>query len=115
MMDKAGVYVIEAPSGGCYIGSAVNIRKRWNTHRMQLRLGTHHCIPLQRAWKKHGSALSFRVLLICEREDVRFFEQRALDVFKTIVQRGVVCGWIDGRADAKRTREVRQSTAYCLH
>lgn len=41
-------------NGKFYVGSSVNIRARFQTHRRQLRKGTHHCEPLQRAWDKYG-------------------------------------------------------------
>jgi group I intron endonuclease len=37
-----------------YVGSSVKIRTRFQTHRRQLRKGTHHCVALQRAWSKYG-------------------------------------------------------------
>ena len=38
-----------------YIGSSVNIKKRWQQHQSQLNLGIHHCVHLQRAWNLYGS------------------------------------------------------------
>lgn len=37
-----------------YVGSAVDIRKRWQGHKSHLDEGVHHCRYLQRAWLKHG-------------------------------------------------------------
>jgi group I intron endonuclease len=53
----AGIYKIShAASGRAYVGSAVNIKKRWATHRHALRTGRHHSQKLQRAWSKYGEA-----------------------------------------------------------
>lgn len=41
-------------NGKFYLGSSVRHRVRFQTHRRQLRKGTHHCPPLQRAWAKYG-------------------------------------------------------------
>lgn len=50
-----GIYTItHVASGRCYVGSAVNLRKRWNLHRANLNNGTHHNPHLQQAWKKYG-------------------------------------------------------------
>lgn len=38
----------------CYVGSAVNYRKRKNKHISELERGIHHCEHLQRAWIKYG-------------------------------------------------------------
>lgn len=76
---SAGVYQIVAPSGRRYIGSAVNFDSRWRVHRHHLRKGTHHSMPLQAAWNKYGSQLRFEKLLICNRENVVFYEQIAID------------------------------------
>ena len=79
----SGVYKITSPSGKFYIGSAVNIRTRWKTHRKQLRGGIHHSVVLQRASEKHGlDNLIFQVLLVCEPCNLLMYEQRAMDVLK---------------------------------
>lgn len=41
-------------NGHFYVGSTVNSRVRFQTHRRQLRKGNHHCISLQRAWEKYS-------------------------------------------------------------
>lgn len=80
-MTKSGIYIITHLSSGlCYVGSAVNIQKRWDGHRHALRKGTHHSSRLQRAWKKHGpEAFQFDVLLYCQPEDLIAWEQGCLD------------------------------------
>lgn len=61
-----GVYVIRnRVDGKVYVGSAVNVRKRWNSHRSDLRRGDHHALRLQRAWSKHGEdAFEFELVEI---------------------------------------------------
>jgi group I intron endonuclease len=51
-----------------YVGSAVQLLRRWAVHRHLLREGKHHCPALQRAYKKHGGDVAFEVLERCERE-----------------------------------------------
>lgn len=53
----SGIYKIEhVATGKCYIGSAVNLEKRWREHRFALRRGRHFNVKLQRAWDKHEEA-----------------------------------------------------------
>jgi len=50
-----GIYKIKnIKNNKVYIGSSVNISSRWQQHKSCLRRGNHHCIGLQRAWKKFG-------------------------------------------------------------
>lgn len=56
-MDSSisGVYEIRNKiNGHRYIGSSVDIEKRWNLHNYQLDRNKHHSIYLQRAWNKYG-------------------------------------------------------------
>lgn len=80
---RGGVYAIEAPSGSLYVGSSVDMRARWKKHRVELRAGTHHNEPLQRAAEKYGLAgLRFRVLLFASRDLLTLYEQIAIDALK---------------------------------
>jgi group I intron endonuclease len=46
-----------------YIGSAVDIKRRWQDHSSSLQRGVHENPYLQRAWNKYGeSAFSFEVV-----------------------------------------------------
>jgi len=61
---SSGIYAIEhIASGRRYIGSAVELHKRFREHRTTLRRGKHYNAYLQRAWKKYGeSAFRFTVI-----------------------------------------------------
>jgi group I intron endonuclease len=49
------IYMIRClPTGKFYIGSAVNLQKRWRIHHHHLKRGCHHSHHLQHAWDKHG-------------------------------------------------------------
>lgn len=41
-------------SGKCYVGSAVDRRRRWAYHKNQLRNNKHHSQYFQNAWNLHG-------------------------------------------------------------
>lgn len=54
--DDCGIYVIRR-SGGyeCYVGQSVCIRKRWDKHRRDLRLGQHASKWMQNVFNKRGA------------------------------------------------------------
>lgn len=55
ILPASGIYaIVNTATGKRYIGSAVDIKKRWSRHRLELKKGTHHSSKLQRAWNKHG-------------------------------------------------------------
>lgn len=51
-----------------YVGSAVDIKKRWWIHKSDLRGGKHHSEKLQRSWDKHGEE-SFDFIILEHVED----------------------------------------------
>jgi len=81
MTNASGVYVIKnVQNEKCYVGSAVNFRKRWILHKCTLRKGNHHSPHLQNAWNKYGEdAFVFEVLELTEREQAVSAEQRWMD------------------------------------
>lgn len=68
MTNKAGVYRIKNDvTGKVYVGRAINIAKRWTSHRWHLAKGIHRNGPLQADWIAHGAgAFTFEVLQIIE-------------------------------------------------
>jgi group I intron endonuclease len=78
-MDS-GIYSITAPSGKRYIGSAVNISRRWGVHKSKLRNGTHHNPYLSNAARKYGiDSLVFEVLEYCPISELVAREQLHID------------------------------------
>ena len=54
-MKTSGIYRIRnLVNGKFYLGSAKDIKCRWNRHRYDLRRKNHHSQYLQRAWDLHG-------------------------------------------------------------
>lgn len=53
-LGRCGVYRIVSPSGNCYVGSSIDMPRRWRQHASALRLGKHHSPFLQAAARKHG-------------------------------------------------------------
>lgn len=81
MTHSTGIYQIRNTTNGkTYVGSTVSFEKRWALHTRQLSRGTHHTQGLQRAWNKYGAeAFVFEPLLVCSRDMLLFYEQRAID------------------------------------
>lgn len=81
-MSKSGIYKItNTANGKIYVGSAKDFPQRWGMHRYMLRRGKHHSPYMQNAYNKHGEdSFCFEVMLVCSKEDLIFYEQRALDV-----------------------------------
>jgi group I intron endonuclease len=73
----SGIYKIQHIDGKMYVGSAINIDKRWKLHLAQLHSNRHHSILLQRAWNKYGEvAFKFEVLEIVDNPTKELLEER---------------------------------------
>jgi len=79
-----GVYVIRnTVSGSCYVGSAVNIKRRWATHKAALNNGGKAPPKLLNAWRKYGpSAFTFTVHEHCEVDKLLEREQFWIDTLR---------------------------------
>lgn len=61
-----------------YIGSSVDIDRRWREHRRMLNSETHHCVALQEAWDAYGDeSFTFEVIELCD--NIILAEQYWLD------------------------------------
>ena len=86
-------------NGHAYIGSTVNYKSRWHTHKSQLRRGVHHSFVLQKAWDKHGEAeFAFELLLFCPKElrvmyEARLMPLQTYNVMRTPKESSVRGGW----------------------
>ena len=80
-----GIYKIESKISlnKIYIGSAVNIAKRWRLHINELAKNKHGNRKLQSHYNKYGlSDLQFSILLGCDRVDLIKVEQYFIDSYK---------------------------------
>lgn len=85
-MRRSGIYQIQSKCKPerIYIGSAVNISRRWNEHINNLKSKKHINRKLQNHYNKYGEVdLMFSILLGCEKEDLLKVEQYFLDTYKT--------------------------------
>ncbi len=65
-----------------YIGQAGVLGERRRRHLHALRGGYHSNSRLQRDFSRHGEAVfSFEVLLVCETEQLTFYEQLVVDAY----------------------------------
>lgn len=81
---NSGIYkIINKLNNNIYIGSAVNIFKRWGAHKNDLKNNKHANSKFQRSYNKHGLEIfEFNILLYCDKKDLLFYEQRAINVYK---------------------------------
>lgn len=77
--DVCGIYQIETALGKYYIGSSKNVSIRTFSHLRELKNNRHGNAKLQASYNKYGLR-SIKVLFICRPSDLRFYEQRALDI-----------------------------------
>lgn len=96
----SGIYIITCiPTGKFYVGSAVNLRKRWIRHQSDLELNRHNNSHLQNAWNKHTKqGFKFEILEHCNRDDLIAREQFYLDALQPFGKRGFNIGRKAGAA-----------------
>lgn len=78
---QSGVYrILNKVNGKFYIGSAIDIQRRWRQHRHELRSGKHANSYLQNAWNKYTEeAFQFIILEFVEIDKLQETEQSWLD------------------------------------
>ncbi len=83
-LNIPGVYQITNKiNGNKYIGSSINIWKRWGSHLAELRKNVHTGVHLQNAWNKYGEDnFEFGILIFCDAENTLLYEQLCLDKLK---------------------------------
>jgi len=79
--STSGIYWIRCKRNGkIYVGSAVNLRQRWDRHRRALRDKIHHNAPLQQAWNLYGEEnFEFEILEHVAEADLLRAEQEWID------------------------------------
>jgi group I intron endonuclease len=88
-MDSGVYSIINTKTGQVYIGSSQNVRKRWTSHRHQLRKGSHENARLQRAWIKYGEDyFSFGLLESAGLAELLEVEQAWIDIMPCHVSQG---------------------------
>ena len=82
--DKPGIYQIyNKCNNKRYIGSTLNISRRWSQHLHLLRNGKHHSKHLQSAWNKYGEeSFVFECLEYCEPDCLLSMEHKYIVEYK---------------------------------
>lgn len=83
-MKIIGIYQItNKKNNKRYIGSSLDIKKRFTTHKRLLNQNKHHCIHLQNAWNKYGEkSFEFKIIKKCDIKDKLKLEQWYLNNHK---------------------------------
>lgn len=97
-----GVYKItNTVNGKFYVGSAINIKRRWTVHRYKLRHNKHDNKHLQSAWNKYGeSAFEFSIIELCE--DSLQKEQHYLDALKPEYNKSGIATHVEMTPEVRR-------------
>ena len=110
---KSGIYLIKnIINNKVYIGSAINIDKRWKEHIYSLKKSKHHSEHLQYAWDKYGE-LNFKFEILEEVSNLLHlisYEQVYLDYYKSYEEeRGYnICIVAGSQYGLKRTEQTKQ-------
>lgn len=93
-MKISGIYIItNTVNDKAYIGSSVDIHKRWKRHLKDLKANKHHSIILQRAWNKYGEkSFTFSVLEKCSEENLLNEENYYFKILKPEYNTYLVAG-----------------------
>lgn len=112
----SGIYAItHVESGKMYIGSAVNIHRRRSVHFANLRAGSHHSAKLQHAWNKYGEmCFEFKPLLVCDKKDLIFYEQRLIDGYDVANTGYNVCKTAGSCIGVKQTQEDKEKKSAAM-
>lgn len=82
---KGGIYlIINEKNQNIYIGSSIDLCKRWKVHKSLLRRNKHYNKHLQNSWNKHGEGnFSFFVIEFVEdNKTLTDREQHFLDIIR---------------------------------
>ena len=104
--DESGIYeILNTITRDFYIGSTVSFKRRWAQHRCELRKSVHRNNHLQKAWNKYGEqAFEFNVILLCDIDNLLYYEQLLLDNLKPAYNICPVAGNTFGRIFSDETK-----------
>ncbi len=94
---KCGVYSItNLVNGKRYVGSSIDIEKRWRDHKRAMKLDSCKLTKFVRAWRKYGEEnFKFEILSLCPRKFRLFWEGAYQRYYKT-VEEGYNCKYENG-------------------
>lgn len=106
-MKITGIYKIisKIHPNRIYIGSAVNIRKRWTNHLHKLRNNIHHSPKLQNHFNKYGEDdLNIEILEECVIDEKFVREQYYIDLYNPWFNVCKIAGSTCGRIVSEETK-----------
>ena len=108
----SGIYrITNVANGNCYIGSSINIKKRWIDHRATLGMNKHHSAYLQHAWNKYGEvSFTFSVLFYCNKENLIKYEQLMFNIYHPAYNMAPVAGTNLGVKHSDEAKERKSKT-----
>lgn len=111
---RSGIYQIQnTVNGNKYIGSAVNLRKRWNLHKTELNSGKHHNQHMQHSWNKYGKDIfKFNPIIICSKDNLIMYEQLCLD---NLYPEYNICRIAGSQLGIKRSEQWREKQKLRVH
>ena len=82
-ITNSGCYmIINLINGKVYVGSSINLKKRFGRHRRELRANMHPNKHFQAAYNLSGiEAFEYKIIRYCDKKDCLFFEQTYLDIY----------------------------------
>jgi group I intron endonuclease len=83
-MKTSGIYkIINKVNGKYYVGSSVDVYRRWNEHKSELNRNCHGNNYLQNSWNKYGKDnFEFIIIETCEADKLIITEQKYIDLCK---------------------------------
>lgn len=110
----SGIYKISNKvNNACYIGSAVNIQRRFYEHKTNLRTGKHKNQILQRVYDKYGEQnLNFSVIeYVGDKENLIKIEQKYIDNLKPKYN---ICKIASSQLGLKRSNNTKSKISKAL-
>jgi group I intron endonuclease len=108
---SSGIYQIRnLVNGKRYIGSSLNIERRWKHHLQCLKFSYSNKV-LQKDWDLYGAdAFVFEVLIYCEPDELLLKEQKRIDHYKTLSPNGYNrCPIAGSCAGVKHSEEYKRN------
>ena len=104
---RSGIYEIRSiiKPDRIYIGSSLNIRKRWEDHKSELMHNRHANSRLQNHYNKYGQYdLEYSIILLCSKPDLIKMEQIFIDNRDPYFN---ICKTAGNRLNCKHTEETK--------
>lgn len=105
---KGGIYKIQSTikPERCYIGSAIDIKRRWYEHLQELRKMSHLNKKLQNHYNKYGETdLYFIILFYCDKQRLIEIEQFCIDTQRPFFNICAVAGSVLGFRHSEETKK----------